>query len=258
MDTMSENIKTEVMGRILRIELNRQEKKNALSMDMYAGIGKAINEAEQDPNIRVILIHGQKDFCAGNDMGGFQSSNVEKGTNPLKDFSEGLIKTTKPIIAAVKGYSIGVGMTMLLHCDLVYAGTSAQFRTPFVNLAICPDMGSTYVLPRLVGHHLASEILLLCDFMTAEEAYRIGFVNKVFPDDILMEKVMEIANRLAEKPPGSVRLTKQLLKRHSVDIIMEQKGEEFKNLAKKVRSREAREVFKAFFEKRYPDFSKFI
>ena len=254
---MSENIKTEVIGRILRIELNRQEKKNAMSMDMYAGIGKAINEAEQDPNIRVILIHGQKDFCAGNDMGGFQSSSVEKGTNPLKDFSEGLIKATKPVIAAVKGYAIGVGMTMLLHCDLVYAGTSAQFRAPFVNLAICPDMGSTYVLPRLIGHHLASEIFLLCDFMTAEEAYRIGFVNKVFPDEELMEKVLELANRLAEKPPGSVRLTKQLLKRYSADIIMEQKGEEFKNLARKVRSREAREVFKAFFEKREPDFSKF-
>jgi len=143
---MSENIKTEVMGRILRIELNRQEKKNAMNPDMYAGIGKAINEAEQDPSIRVILIHGQKDFCAGNDMGSFQNFKVkEPGTNPLKEFSEGLIKATKPVIAAVKGVAIGVGMTMLLHCDLVYAGASAQFRAPFVNLAICPDMGSTYV-----------------------------------------------------------------------------------------------------------------
>ena len=254
---MSENVKTEIMGRILRIELNRQEKKNAMSPDMYAGIGKAINKAEQDPNIRVILIHGQKDFCAGNDMGAFQSFKVEDGMNPLKQFSEGLIKATKPIIAAVHGYAIGVGMTMLLHCDLVYAGNNAQFRAPFVNLAICPDMGSTYVLPRLIGHHLASEIFLLCDFMTAEEAYRIGFVNKVFPDDELMDKVIQIANRLAEKPPGSVRLTKQLLKRYSADIIMEQKGEEFNNLARRARSREAREVFKAFFEKREPDFSKF-
>jgi len=254
---MSEYIITEVIDQIMRIELNRPEKKNALNMEMYGGIAKAINQGEDDPSIRVMVIHGQKDFCAGNDIGDFQKPTAVKGENPLKEFSIAVRTAKKPLIAAVNGYSIGVGMTMLLHCDLVYAGENAKFRAPFVNLALCPDMGSTYILPRFVGHHLASEILLLCEFMTAEEAYRIGFVNKVFPEEKLLENVLEIAKRLAEKPPGSVRLTKELLKNYSADTIEEQRAEEFKNLARRVRSREAREVFKAFFEKRKPDFSKF-
>ena len=254
---MSEYIITEVIDRIMRIELNRPEKKNALNMDMYGGIAKAINEGEEDPSIRVMVIHGQKDFCAGNDIGVFQKPSVKTGTFSLKDFAPAFTKAKKPIIAAVNGYAIGVGMTMLLHCDLVYAGEGAKFKTPFVDLALCPDMGSTYILPRFVGHHLASEILLLCEFMSAEEAFRIGFVNKVFPEEKLLENVLEIAKRLAEKPPGSVRLTKELLKKYSADTIQEQRAEEFKNLARKMRSREAREVFKAFFEKRKPDFSKF-
>jgi len=255
---MSEYIITEVIDSIIRIEINRPERKNAMSMAMYGAIANAINEAEQDPAIRVIVIHGQKEFfCVGNDIKEFQSVSVPKGTNPLKDFGTAFTTAKKPIIAAVNGYSIGVGMTLLLHCDLVYAGENAKFKTPFVDLALCPDFGSTYILPRLVGHHLASEIFLLCDFMTAEEAYRIGFVNKVFPEDELLENVLELAKCLAEKPPGSVRLTKELLKNYSADTIQEQKAEEFKNLARKLRSREAREVFKAFFEKRKPDFSKF-
>ncbi len=254
---MSEYIITEIIDKILRIEINRPEKKNALSMSMYGAIAKAINEGEQDPSIRVILVHGQKEFFSvGNDISEFQSVSVPKGTNPLRDFSTAILTAKKPLVAAVSGYSIGVGCTMLLHFDLVYAGANAKFKTPFVDLALCPDFGSTYILPRLVGHHRASEIFLFCDFLTAEEAYRIGFVNKVFAENLL-ENVLSLCQQLAEKPPASVRLTKELLKKYTADSISDTRAEEFKNFTRRLRSREAREVFKAFFEKRKPDFTKF-
>lgn len=255
---VSEHIITESMERILRIEINRPEKKNALTMDMYGAIAKAINEGEEDPSIRVILLHGQKEFfSAGNDISGFQGKSVSDGTNPLRDFSIAIKAAKKPLVAAVNGFAIGVGMTMLLHFDLVYAGTNAKFRAPFVDLAICPDAGSTYTLPRMLGHHRATEIFLFCDYLTAEEAYQIGFVNKVFPDDELLEKVIALCQRLALKPPAAVRLTKKLLKRYTADKIQDAGVEEFKNLTRRLTSRESREVFKAFFERRKPDFSKF-
>ena len=255
---MSELIITESKDKILRIELNRPEKKNALNMEMYGGIVKAINEGEQDRSIRVILVHGQKDyFCAGNDIREFQGASSSDGSNPLRDFSMAINTAKKPLVAAVHGYSIGVGMTMLLHFDLVYAGTNAKFRAPFVNLALCPDAGSSYILPRFLGHHRAMEIFLFSDYLTAEEACRIGFVNKVFPDDELLDKVLSLCKELTFKPPASVRLTKKLLKRYPADNIKDAREVEFKNFVSRMVSREAREVFKAFLEKRKPDFSKF-
>ncbi len=255
---MTENVITEVIDRILRIEINRPEKKNALSMSMYGAIANAINEGEQDPSIRVILVHGKKEyFCVGNDIKEFQSVSVPVGTNPLRDFSTAITTAKKPLVAAVNGYSIGVGMTMLFHFDLVYAGTNAKFRAPFVDLALCPDAGSTYILPRLVGHHKAAEIFFFCNYLTAEEAYSIGFVNRIFPEDELLEKVLSLCQQLSLKPPASIRLTKELLKKYTAEIIKNQRAEEFKNFARRLRSKEAREVFKAFFEHRKPDFSKF-
>ena len=255
---MSEYIITEVIDRILRIEINRPEKKNALTLDMYGAIANAISEGEQDPNIRVILLHGQKEcFCGGNDIKEFQSASAKAGSNPLREFRIAINNAKKPLVAAVNGYAVGVGMTMLLLFDLVYAGKNAQFRAPFVDLALCPDAGSTYILPRLVGHHRAAEIFLFCDYLTAEEAYNIGFVNKVFSEDKLLEQVLSLCKRLAVKPPASVRLTKELLKRYPADNIGDARTVEFKNFTRRMISREAREVFKAFLEHREPDFSKF-
>lgn len=255
---ISEFIITEVIDRVLRIEINRPEKKNALTLNMYGAIANAISEGEQDPNIRVILLHGRKEFfCGGNDIKEFQSASAKAGSNPLRDFRIAINTAKKPLVAAVNGYAVGVGMTMLLLFDLVYAGSNAQFRTPFVDLALCPDAGSTYILPRLVGHHRATEIFLFCDYLTAEEAYSIGFVNKVFPVDNLLEEVLLLCHRLATKPPASVRITKELLKRSTAASIQDARTVEFKNFTRRMISREAREVFKAFLEHRDPDFSKF-
>jgi len=250
---MGEHIITEKIEKILRIEIHRPERRNAISSDEYAGIAKAINEGEQDPSIRVMVIHGQKDyFSAGND---FKEITIK--IEPVRDYADALIKCKKPLIGAVNGYAIGIGMTMLLHCDLVYAGESAIFRAPFVDLALCPDIGSTYILPRLVGHQKASEIFLLCEDLSSEEAYRLGLINKVFPDDELLERVLEIAKKLSEKPPGSVRLTKDLLKKNLAEIVETVRTDEVINMAKRMRSRESREIIKAKMEKRKPDFSKF-
>jgi len=255
---MSEIILTESKDRVLRVQLNRPEKKNALNLAMYAGIAKAITEGEEDRDIRVILIHGQKDFfSAGNDIKDFQGIASADGTNSIRDFYNALTTSKKPLIAAVNGYAIGVAMTMLLHFDLVYAGQSATFRAPFVDLALCPDMGSTYILPRAIGYHRAVEIFFFCDSLTAEEAYKIGYINKVFPDDAVLEESLALAQRLAEKPPASISVTKKLLKKYTAEPINQANIDEFIDMVKRIGSREAREVFKTFFERRKPDFSKF-
>lgn len=255
---MSEIVVTESKDRILRIQLNRPSKKNALNIEMYGGIAKAIRAGEEDRSIRVMLMHGQKDyFSAGNDIKDFQGISNAVGVNLIRDFYNALTTAKKPLIAAVNGFAIGVAMTMLLHFDLVYAGQSARFRAPFVDLALCPDMGSTYILPRMLGYHRAVEIFFFCNELTAEEAYRIGFINKVFPDDAVLEESMVLAKKIAEKPPASIRATKKLLKQYPADKINQANIDEFTAMVKRIGSREAGEVFKAFLEKRKPDFSKF-
>ncbi len=255
---MSEIVLTESVDRVLRVQLNRPKKKNALNTAMYGAIAKAITQGEEDRNIRVILVHGTKDyFSAGNDIGDFQNVSSMDGVNPIRDFYNALTTSKKPLIAAVNGFAIGVAITMLLHFDLVYAGQSATFRAPFVDLALCPDMGSTYILPRVLGHHRATEIFLFCDALTAEQALQFGMINKIFPDDQVLENSLALAKQLAAKAPASIRITKMLLKKYPADKINDANIKEFTNMVKCISSREAREVFKAFLEKRKPDFSKF-
>ncbi len=255
---MSELILTESKDRILRIQLNRPKKKNALNMEMYSAIGNAIKEGEADPSIRVILVHGQPDyFCAGNDIASFQDVSSAAGVDSIRNFYNALTKAKKPLIAAVNGFAIGVGMTMLLHFDLVYAGQSATFRAPFVDLALCPDMGSSYILPRMLGYHRAVEIFFFSETLTAERAYILGYINRIFPDDVLLEQSIALARHLAEKPPASIRITKKLLKEYSAEKINQADIDEFSSLVKQIGSREAQEAFQAFLEKRAPDFSKF-
>jgi enoyl-CoA hydratase/carnithine racemase len=166
-------------------------------------------------------------------------------------------RAQKPIVAAVSGLAVGIGTTMLLHCDLVYAGANTKFSVPFVNLGLCPEAGSSFLLPLLAGHRRASELLLLGESFTAEKAKEIGLVNAVCDDTEVLHLAMEQARKLAAQPPASVRLTKAMLKKANAEIVSQTISDEGRLLMKRLKSPEAAEAFKAFFERRKPDFSGF-
>jgi len=255
---MSEYIITESDDNILRIEINRPKKRNAINRDMYRAMTEAINKGDEDPSIRVILLHGQKDnFTAGNDLKDFQSPPPSDGSNPGGDFMKVISNAKKPLIAAVGGYVVGIGATMLFHFDLVYAANNTKFQLPFVSLGLCPEFGSGFLLPRLAGYHRAAELFYFGDFFSAQDAYKIGLVNKIFSEQNLLEKTMVEAQRLAKQPPASVRLTKSLMKRHipvNLNEIIMYEGAQF---MRRTNSPEAKEAFAAFYQRRKPDFSRF-
>ncbi len=210
---MSEHVLVSVADGICRVQFNRPEKKNALTRDMYAAFHAAQTRARDDDAIRVLLIAGTQDcFTAGNDIGDFQrrgSSGQEKPEVP--DHYITLSGFPKPIVAAVGGLAVGIGATMLLHCDFVYASSAARFRMPFVDLNLVPELGASLLVPALAGRRKASEILLLGDFFDAATALQIGLVNKVLPPEAVEAEAMAVAKRLAAKPPQSLRLTKGLM-----------------------------------------------
>lgn len=256
---MTQEILTRQDDYILTIQMNRAEKKNAITRNMYKLMGKHLKLADADPSVRVVILRGADGlFTSGNDIKDFQEQAAGNGDpNSISVFFEGVLDLRKPLIAAVQGYAIGIGTTMLLHCDLVYAGKSAVFRLPFVNLGLCPEFGSSYVLPMITGYQRASELLMLGDKFTPGKACEVGIVNQVFDDDNLMDEVMKIARALARKSPAALMATKKLIKDHWADIIhkaVETDGRVFGEL---LGGPEAQEAFKAFEEKREPDFSKF-
>jgi enoyl-CoA hydratase/carnithine racemase len=255
---MSEFIITESRNNILRIEINCPKTKNAITRNMYTAMASAINEGEQNPTIRVIILHGQKEyFTAGNDIKDFQNLPISDGSNPVRDFMTAITSAKKPLIAAVSGYAIGIGTTMLFHFDLVYAGNNAKFQLPFINLGLCPEFGSTFLLPRLAGPHRAKELFYFGDFFNAQDAYEIGLINKIFSDQELLQNVIMLATRLAEKPPASIRLTKALIKQNISEKLEDIIIEEGQHFANRLKSPEAKEAFAAFYERRKPDFSEF-
>lgn len=257
---MTEQILTKLKNRVFHIILNRPEKKNALTRAMYGGIADALEKAENDKNVSVMLIYGNGDsFCAGNDLKDFQDVNylANSDERPTSAFINWLMKAKKPIIAAVHGYAIGGGTTMLLHCDLLYASKDAKFQFPFTNLGLVPEFGSTFNLPELVGKFRAAELFFFGDFFSAEEAHKMGMVNKVFPKEELIENVNEIAELLAKKPPLALKSTKELIKKYHKGILEKLMPEEGAEFVRRQVSPEAQEAFAAFFESRKPDFSKF-
>ncbi|MFX1344903.1 MAG: enoyl-CoA hydratase [Promethearchaeota archaeon] len=243
---------------VLHIIFNRVEKRNALTRAMYAGIAEGIEKGEKDQNVRVMLIYGNgKCFCAGNDLKDFQDLEWASDTRPSRSWTELILAAKKPILAAVHGYAIGVGVTMLLHFDLIYAAKGCRFQFPFVNLGLIPEFGSTFNLPELIGRQRAAELFYFGDWFSAEEAQEIGMVNKIFPENELIKEVTVLAEKLAEKPPEALRQTKAYIKKYYngvLEKIMPEEGAEF---VRRQKSPEAQEAFKAFFEKRKPDFSKF-
>src|SRR5258706_628747 len=251
-------IKTETKDRILRIEIARADKKNALTLDMYAALADALTEADADPKVRVALIHGTRDcFTAGNDLKDFLERPPHTETSPTFRFLRALPRFGKPLVAAVNGAAVGIGTTMLLHCDLVYAAPAARFQMPFVPLGLVPEAGSSFLLPYIAGYQRAAELLLLGAPFGPDKAREAGFVTEIVPEKELFERARAGALAVAALPPASVRATKALMRSRFGPRVSEAMAEEMKVFSERLSSPEAREAMTAFFEKRKPDFSRF-
>ena len=250
------DIITELSGSILDIQLNRPAKKNAMTSSMYVTLAEMLDNAAEDERIRVVLWHGAGDsFSAGNDLEDFLKNPPGPGESPQARLMKALIAFDKPLVAAVRGAAIGGGTTMLTHCDFVYAGESAKFQMPFVNLGVVPEFGSSYSIPLRVGHLRAAELLLLGLPFDARHAADLGLVTRVVPDPELLATANETARKLAEKPILALRACKRLMKRSSRDQLEQAITAENEEFATRVRSAEAREAFSAFIEKRPPHFT---
>lgn len=252
------HILTTTRDRIASIELNRADKKNAITADMYQAMADALRAAESDPQVRVVLIHGKADcFTAGNDLKDFLDRPPHGENSPVFQFLQGISTAAKPLVAAVGGPAVGIGTTMLLHCDFVYAAPNARFQLPFVPLGLVPEAGSSLLLPMLAGYQRAAELLMLGKPFTAEKALAAGIVTEIVPGDELLGYALEAAAALAALPPASLRMTKALMKAPragGLAAAMASEGEKFRA---QLSSAEAKEAMTAFFEKRKPDFSKF-
>ncbi len=252
------HVRIESRDRVLRIELARIDKKNALTQDMYRAMRQALQDADADPQVRAILIHGARDcFTAGNDLKDFLDRKPGGGPAESFQFINALPKVAKPMIAAVGGAAVGVGTTMLLHCDLVYASPGARFQMPFVPLGVVPEAASSLLLPMIAGYQRAAELLLLGQPFGAEKALAAGFVTEIVPEAELLEYARNAAAAVAALPPASVRHAKALMKRPLLEAIAAQMQEEGRVFAERLQSPEAKEAMTAFLEKRKPDFSRF-
>ena len=256
------SIKTFVLNGVATIEIARPEKKNALTVAMYQAMTDALKAAREDGAVRAVLITGQPGvFTSGNDIEDFMTRAPGQGSDamdsPVFQFMRALLECDKPVVAAVTGAAVGIGTTMLLHCDFVYVSDEARLAMPFVALGLVPEFASSLVVPQLMGHRRAAEKLLLGDPFTPEQAVECGIANAVLPAGEVLMHARRVAERFNSLPPGAVRESKQLLRApqqaQMLDVIRAE-GEIF---ARRLRSPEAMEAFQAFFQKRKPDFSKF-
>ncbi len=251
-------ILTETTEAVARIQIARPERKNAITMDMYAALADALVAAEADASVRVVLLHGQPDvFSAGNDVEDFLRAPPLPQDAPVFRFMSALSGAAKPVVAAVNGVAVGIGTTLLLHCDLVYCADDSRFSLPFVNLALCPEFGCSLLLPLSAGYHRAAEKLLLGEPASAEEALEMGLVTRILPPHEVLAHARRQCARLAGLPPAALRETKRLLKAGWREATMRTMADENATFTRLMRSPEAREAFSAFMERRAPDFSKF-
>jgi enoyl-CoA hydratase/carnithine racemase len=253
---MTEVLISQAAG-VLELRLDRVAKKNALTHAMYTTLAGALREARADSQVRVVLLTAAGEtFCAGNDIGDFMARSDGSGASAGSLFIEGLVEFDKPLVAAVQGAAIGIGATMLLHCDLVYASATARLRMPFVNLGLVPEAGSSLLLPLRVGEAVAAEILLLGAWIDAERAKELRLVNAVLPSTSeLVAFARARAEELASCPPRAVHMTRALF-RGDRELLRARVQEELRAFADRMTSPEAKEAFTAFFERRAPDFSK--
>lgn len=246
---------------VLTLTFNRLDKKNALTPAMYDTLARALDGAAADPAVRVAVLQGDVTvFSAGNDIGDFlqrsQGSAADTGlARPVFGFLYALAAFPKPLVAAVCGPAVGIGTTMLLHCDLVYAGDNAAFSLPFVNLGVCPEAASSLLLPQMLGHHRTAEALLLGEPFLAEAALEVGLVNRVLPPTEAHAYAQAQARKLAAKSQAALIETKRLLRKTQLDAVRARIDEEGEVFARLLGGPAAREAFTAFLDKRRPDFS---
>jgi enoyl-CoA hydratase/carnithine racemase len=248
---------TERSGNILRVQFNRPAKKNAMTLAMYTGLADLLNEAGKDETINAVLLHGAGDcFTAGNDLEDFLKSPPGPGDSPQVRLINALIDFSKPLVAAVHGVAIGGGTTILTHFDFVYAADNTKFQVPFINLAVVPEFGSSYLLPRQLGYLQAAELLMLGEAFNAARAWELGLITAVVPGPEVMARATETAQKLARKPAAALRACKDLLKRPAREQLKQSVARETEEFAARVRSAETKEAISAFFEKRPPDFAR--
>ena len=242
---------------VTTITLNRVDKKNSISSAMYAAMADALEQAQQDAAVRVVVIQGHATvFSAGNDIGDFLNNPPNMQESPVQRFLRGISSFTKPLVAAVCGPAVGIGTTLLFHCDLVYAGDNAAFSMPFVNLGLCPEAASSLLAPQMLGYHRAAEALLLGEPFMAEAALEVGLVNRIVPPLEANAVAQAQARKLAAKPMSALLETKRLMKKGQANLVAQQIGEENASFGRMLREPAAREALGAFMEKRKPDFSR--
>jgi enoyl-CoA hydratase/carnithine racemase len=247
------DIVEERLGNILSIQLNRPAKKNAMTSSMYITMAELLNGAAKDDQVRVVLWHAAgNSFSAGNDIEDFMKNPPAKGESPQAQLIHALVNFDKPLVAAVQGAAIGGGTTMLAHCDFVYAGESAKFQLPFVNLALVPEFGSSYLLPLRFGYTRAAELILLGRPFDASRAAELGLVTQVVPDQSLLATATETARTLAAKPAAAVQASKRLMKSALREQLEQAVKLEMDVFAERVRSDDAKQAFQAFLASHKP------
>ena len=254
---MTEQVEIKNESGILTLSLKRPDKKNALTNEMYGALADAIEGAESDPAVRVVLIRGEGDsFTAGNDLGEFAAVAAGKATGErhVTRFIHSLGRATKPLVAAVQGRAVGVGTTMLLHCDLVVLAENALLSTPFISLALVPEAASSILMPLRIGYARAFELFALGEPVAANVALQWGLANRVVPLEKLDAEATALAQRLAKQPLGSLVATKKLMR--NGEMLVKQMQAESEHFEARLKSAEAREAFQAFAERRPPDFAK--
>ena len=253
---MTDQIAIEKAGGILTLTMNRPDKKNALTNAMYGALADAMEAAQNDSTVRVIVLRGEGDmFTAGNDVVEFAMTKPDDGPRHVTRFLHALADSTKPLLAAVQGRAVGVGTTMLLHCDYVVVAEDAKLTTPFVNLGLVPEAASSLLLPARIGHLRAFAMLALGEAIEGKEAVTLGLANVAVPVASLAATITAAAQRIAAQAPGAVQATKRLMR--DAEIIRAQMAVEGDIFAARLQSPEAKEAFMAFAQKRAPDFSQF-
>lgn len=251
---MTDHIKTSRDGRVLTITINRPEKKNAITQAMYGAIADGLSELDRDDALRAAVITGEGTmFTSGNDITDFASDMDGDNVPPVIRFLRGILHTEKPVVAAVNGPAIGVGLTMLLHCDVAYASEAATFAAPFVKVGVVPEAASSVLLPKAIGMAMASEVMLAGRVLTAQEALSVGLVSKVVSPDDLQQEAADVAGRLAALAPTAMKRAKSLIRHDRTELqsVMEREGVLF---ADQLQSAEFAEVAAAFMQKRAPKF----